>query len=522
MKTYTVQRGDSLFLIAKKFYGDGEKYRQLAAYNGITNPNALEVGQVLSLPEESALTHPLGGWHNYRNGTVWWRVTAKGVEIKGEGYPKNPHYTQQVQHIWKTFQQPIQAASQKYHVPIPVILATISTESSGEPNAYRHEPAFYNNYIQNTTQWKNSPYHDKPKRISASYGLMQILYTTAYSVGFRGEPEDLYDPALNIEFGTKYIASDVQRKQHEWDPPKIACAYNAGSVRPTKKNPWGMHHYGNHLERWIPAYNGAIDILGTTVEPPEVIEQPPVESPPPKPPEDTATDERVTVRFVFPKKPGKEWKPVIVDVFKHTETGIGESVSFEIETVSGETGGGYRYELPTVAKGIYDFVFTDAASSSVINDVAEVMIDDDPTIIDLREDGETAPGTAPETASGTATLRIRFPKVPGLAWKPVIIDLFKHGAGGVGKPMSTTANIPEHGPDGGDIYDISGVEYGVYDVVFTDAKSQSVIDDVSDYEVTQPLVTINLRASARSAPPAETAPPGLLDRIAALWKSLWA
>jgi LysM repeat protein len=45
--TYTIQPGDNLYRIALKF---GLTYQQLAAYNGITNPNSIYVGQVLRIP----------------------------------------------------------------------------------------------------------------------------------------------------------------------------------------------------------------------------------------------------------------------------------------------------------------------------------------------------------------------------------------------------------------------------------------------------------------------------------------
>ena len=48
-KTYTVQKGDTLWNIAKKYLGDGSKYKQLATLNNISNPNFLSVGQVLKL-----------------------------------------------------------------------------------------------------------------------------------------------------------------------------------------------------------------------------------------------------------------------------------------------------------------------------------------------------------------------------------------------------------------------------------------------------------------------------------------
>lgn len=53
---YTVKEGDTLFLIAEKYYNDGYKYTDIARTNRLTNPDALEKGQVLEIPklEETA------------------------------------------------------------------------------------------------------------------------------------------------------------------------------------------------------------------------------------------------------------------------------------------------------------------------------------------------------------------------------------------------------------------------------------------------------------------------------------
>ena len=50
--TYTVQSGDTLWGIAKKFYGDGSKYTKIydANKDKIENPNRIYVGQVFVIP----------------------------------------------------------------------------------------------------------------------------------------------------------------------------------------------------------------------------------------------------------------------------------------------------------------------------------------------------------------------------------------------------------------------------------------------------------------------------------------
>jgi murein DD-endopeptidase MepM/ murein hydrolase activator NlpD len=56
-RSYTVVAGDTLFEIAKSF---GVTLEELIAYNGITDPNLLEVGQVLLIPVSGSVTGESG------------------------------------------------------------------------------------------------------------------------------------------------------------------------------------------------------------------------------------------------------------------------------------------------------------------------------------------------------------------------------------------------------------------------------------------------------------------------------
>ena len=47
---YTIKSGDNLSHISQRFYGAASKYSQIAAANGISDPDKIRVGQTINLP----------------------------------------------------------------------------------------------------------------------------------------------------------------------------------------------------------------------------------------------------------------------------------------------------------------------------------------------------------------------------------------------------------------------------------------------------------------------------------------
>ena len=105
----------------------------------------------------------------------------------------------------------INAMGQKYGVEPALIKAHIKQESNWDVNASRYEN----------------------KLKDSSWGLMQVLLTTAKSI--LNNPNlaitELIQPAVNIEAGTAYIAQNLSRFGNMRD---AIAAYNAGSPRLNK------------------------------------------------------------------------------------------------------------------------------------------------------------------------------------------------------------------------------------------------------------------------------------------------
>lgn len=84
-KNYEVVRGDSLWKIAEKEYGDGNKWVNIAKENKLTNPRVLMIGQKLILPKndptkiaEKQLTNTINsGEYTVERGDSLWKIAVR-------------------------------------------------------------------------------------------------------------------------------------------------------------------------------------------------------------------------------------------------------------------------------------------------------------------------------------------------------------------------------------------------------------------------------------------------------------
>lgn len=113
----------------------------------------------------------------------------------------------------------IAQTAKTYDLDPQVIYATIMTESDGNPFAFRYEPALKD----------------------ASLCMGQILISTARSLGFEGDPKEMYKPDVCIDLIGKYHRNMLD-SYGELSPVELAKAYNSGS-------PWGRPVRG-HVARF--------------------------------------------------------------------------------------------------------------------------------------------------------------------------------------------------------------------------------------------------------------------------------
>jgi soluble lytic murein transglycosylase-like protein len=105
---------------------------------------------------------------------------------------------------------------------------------------------------------------------------MQTLLSTAQSA--LHEPglrlSELERPETSILAGTAYM--EQQSRQTQFDPPLVAAAYNAGSLRynGNPNNRWKLVSYpigtSQHVDRFVRSFNAAMALMETAEWPPGV------------------------------------------------------------------------------------------------------------------------------------------------------------------------------------------------------------------------------------------------------------
>jgi len=118
------------------------------------------------------------------------------------------------------YQPMITEYADEFNLDADLIRAVIWVESSGFPNASRKEDSFY------------------------SYGLLGVTLAAARDVGFTGEEADLFNPEVNIHYGSAYLSSWMDKA--EGNVELAISSYNGGYK--------AFNYYKENGRLWNPTY----------------------------------------------------------------------------------------------------------------------------------------------------------------------------------------------------------------------------------------------------------------------------
>lgn len=153
----------------------------------------------------------------------------------------------------------------------PAILKAIAMQESGLVwISYRFgkaERRFYRRYILDKPEWTNHRYYSQPQVLSASWGLMQLMYTTAVQMGLPREApwHVIMEPEMNILLGARYFANQMDRYGNA---SAAIAAYNAGSPRVVQgTNRFENQAYVDQVWKYVETCRPQFEEVSTTPVP---------------------------------------------------------------------------------------------------------------------------------------------------------------------------------------------------------------------------------------------------------------
>lgn len=192
-------------------------------------------------------------WHNIFDG-ISWRISNGYIETEGGNKPMGS--TSLVEPCLNEYGGSFKKWGDDQLVKVAQLYATAITES-GCKNLSGSSDNLSAGIMQVTGSTGNSLLSKIGREFSSSEECKEAM---------------INDPELSIELAARYIGDSGQvsktqfdpiagqqsKKGPALDPPKVSAGYNAGSLRESSSNDWHLVTTGNHIDRYVAAYNAYV------------------------------------------------------------------------------------------------------------------------------------------------------------------------------------------------------------------------------------------------------------------------
>ena len=106
---------------------------------------------------------------------------------------------------FRFYRDQIARIAREYGLDPALVAAMCWKESAFTSDAFRFEPDFWNRYLKGNPLYR----HLNPRRVSSSYGLMQVMYCRLLEDKIKendtAEPETLFLPEVNLRMGCAFF-----------------------------------------------------------------------------------------------------------------------------------------------------------------------------------------------------------------------------------------------------------------------------------------------------------------------------
>ncbi len=233
------------------------------------NLSVTESGKAVGFGGEDVSTNPSGtgslnlveiepdaDLHNIFDG-ISWRINGGYIEVDGGERPMGS--TSLVAPCLEQFGESFSRWADDQQIKVAQLYATAITESG-----CRNLQGSSDNLSAGVMQVTGSTGNSILQKIGRAFGSSEECKEAMIS-----------DPDLSIELASRYVAAPDQIERNRFepiagqssqkgpalDPPKVAAGYNAGSLRESSANRWHLVVTGNHIDRYVAAYNAFVAYL---------------------------------------------------------------------------------------------------------------------------------------------------------------------------------------------------------------------------------------------------------------------
>lgn len=140
----------------------------------------------------------------------------------------------------------IETAAALHGLDPDLVEAHVMTESSGNPQAVRFEPAFYDRYVrpQGLTDINEA------RGRATSFGLLQIMGQVARELGYKWPFSMLLQPETGLEWGCKKLAQCYKR-YGKTDINAGIAAYNCGTPKMKQDGKFQNQEYVDRVNNFL-------------------------------------------------------------------------------------------------------------------------------------------------------------------------------------------------------------------------------------------------------------------------------
>lgn len=143
----------------------------------------------------------------------------------------------------------VSSTAQSFKIPVMLLDAIVCQESTYMPWRVKYEAGHTSNIIPSAYAYSTGiDVPTEAQLLKFSWGLCQVMGSTARGLGYRAIMTQLLEPKTNLTFGARYLAQLMQRWPNKLED--VIAAYNWGHPE-IKDGKYANQAYVDSVLNWM-------------------------------------------------------------------------------------------------------------------------------------------------------------------------------------------------------------------------------------------------------------------------------